>query len=414
MLRQCLCCLACIFLLPGLASGDVLLVISSAAYNATANTITINGRNFGKIPIVTFDHSQVDARNVSDCNPSSPVTCIKAILPSPAPSPGSYQIRVTNKQAPLLFDLFKVTIGTIGPRGDTRAAGPGYDNVNRFVDCGSRTIRTKLAVRLPEYLTPERQLANLLADGSFEDGAKNWSPRSWRGSRDVSAVVAGVSKSGKVAAVLRSAVADDAMLWQKVAVKPKSWYLLSGWVKTEKVVIEEKGGTRGASLSIWGSYEASRSLVGTNDWTYVTLRFGSGERKEIEVGARLGHHGSTASGTAWFDDLVLVEIPGETKPSGVGPYVSGNGVIEPVAINQPKPPYTPEAREARIEGVVLLLVIIRSNGRVEGIAVIKGLGYGLDESAIKTIATKWRFKPALYLGKPVDFQAQIEVTFRLF
>jgi TonB family protein len=63
---------------------------------------------------------------------------------------------------------------------------------------------------------------------------------------------------------------------------------------------------------------------------------------------------------------------------------------------------------------VLLQVIIRSNGRVEGIKVIKGLGYGLDESAINTIATKWSFKPALYLGKPVDFVAQIEVTFRLF
>jgi hypothetical protein len=41
MLRQCLCCLACISLLPGLASGDVLPVISSAAYNTTAHTITI-------------------------------------------------------------------------------------------------------------------------------------------------------------------------------------------------------------------------------------------------------------------------------------------------------------------------------------------------------------------------------------
>jgi hypothetical protein len=31
-------------------------------------------------------------------------------------------------------------------------------------------------------------------------------------------------------------------------------YLLSGWVKTEKVVIIEKGGTMGASLSVWGGF----------------------------------------------------------------------------------------------------------------------------------------------------------------
>jgi protein TonB len=89
-------------------------------------------------------------------------------------------------------------------------------------------------------------------------------------------------------------------------------------------------------------------------------------------------------------------------------------VTEPVAIEQPKPPYTEEARKNRTEGIVLLQVIIRANGRVDGFKVLKSLGNGLDESAINTIATKWRFRPALFLGKPVDFQAQIEVTFRLF
>jgi len=100
--------------------------------------------------------------------------------------------------------------------------------------------------------------------------------------------------------------------------------------------------------------------------------------------------------------------------SGVGPYVSGNGVGEPIAIEQPKPPYTEEARKNRTEGIVLLQVIIRSNGRVDGFKVLKSLGSGLDESAINTIATKWRFKPATFRGQPVDFQAQIEVTFRLY
>jgi TonB family protein len=273
---------------------------------------------------------------------------------------------------------------------------------------------TEPAVRLPEYLAPEPQPVNLLVDGSFEEGARNWSARSWRGNPDVLEVVTGVRKSGKVAAVLRSPVADDAMFSQKVAVLPRSWYRLSGWVKTEKVVIEETGGTMGASLSIWGSYEASRSLVGTNDWTYLTLGFGSGERKEIEVGARLGHSGSNASGTAWFDDIVLVEISRESETSDAGTYVSGKGVIEPVAINQSHPPYTPEAREARIDGTSLFLVTIRSNGRVENITMLKGLGYGLDESAINTMATKWRFKPASYQGKPVDFRTEVEVTFRVF
>jgi hypothetical protein len=256
MLRQSLCCLACICLLPGLAMGDALLVISRAVCDATADRITIHGNDLGKTAIVTFDLPQVDVRNVADWAPLSSGTCTKAILPSPAPCLGSHQICVGNKQAPLFFDAFAVTAGTVGPKGDTRTAEPFHDNAKRFVDWGNGTIPNEPAVRRPEYLLTEPQQSNLLADGSFEDGAKNWSPRSWRGSLDVSAFVTNVSKSGKVAAVLRSAVAEDAMLWQKVAVKPKSWYPLSGWVKTEKVVIQEKGGTMGVSLSVWGGYEA--------------------------------------------------------------------------------------------------------------------------------------------------------------
>jgi hypothetical protein len=56
--------------------------------------------------------------------------------------------------------------------------------------------------------------------------------------------------------------------------------------------------------------------VGTNDWTYVTLVFDSGDRKEVELGTRLGHNYSTATGTAWFDDLVLLEFPRGDSASG--------------------------------------------------------------------------------------------------
>ena len=171
------------------------------------------------------------------------------------------------------------------------------------------TIRDDQAVRLPEYLSPDRRRGNLLADASFEDGAKAWTPRSWRGAKGISALTVDVRKAGKAAIVLRSAVADDAMLWQKVMVKPKTRYLLSAWARTEKVVIEEQGGTVGANLAVAGGYEASNSLVGTKGWTYLALVFGSGDRTAVEVGPRLGLHGSTASGAAWFDDLVLIELP---------------------------------------------------------------------------------------------------------
>jgi hypothetical protein len=176
------------------------------------------------------------------------------------------------------------------------------------------TFRDEQRIRLPEYLTPERRRANLLVDGSFEDGGNSWTNRSWRGNANSAAIVSDVHKVGKSAAVLRSSAADDVMYLQKVTVKPKTRYLLSGWVRTEKVVVEQEGGATGANLSVAGGFEATSSLVGTKGWTYLALVFASGDREEVEIGARLGHHGSTASGTAWFDDLVLIEIP-ESRPS---------------------------------------------------------------------------------------------------
>ena len=100
--------------------------------------------------------------------------------------------------------------------------------------------------------------------------------------------------------------------------------------------------------------------------------------------------------------------------SGVGPYVVGGGVKPPTVIFQPLPLYTEDARKARIEGLVLIQAIIRKDGSVDSFRILRGLGYGLDESAINTIATKWRFKPGTMNGTPVDVQANIEVSFRLY
>jgi TonB family protein len=67
------------------------------------------------------------------------------------------------------------------------------------------------------------------------------------------------------------------------------------------------------------------------------------------------------------------------------------GVTAPEVLESPKPAYTEEARSARAEGMVALKGVIRKDGSVDTFEVVKGLGYGLDESAIHTVATQWRF-----------------------
>jgi TonB family protein len=109
----------------------------------------------------------------------------------------------------------------------------------------------------------------------------------------------------------------------------------------------------------------------------------------------------------------LTAAPQEPIPQN-GPYPMGPGVKPPVILSQPLPAYTDEARTAKVEGTVLLHAVIRKDGTIDNFKVIKGLGYGLDESAIATVATRWRFQPATNNGEPVDVQANIEVSFRLY
>jgi TonB family protein len=107
-------------------------------------------------------------------------------------------------------------------------------------------------------------------------------------------------------------------------------------------------------------------------------------------------------------------IEGGTGGVGALPMTLFAGLKPPVLIAQALPPYTQEARDAKAEGVVIIRCLIRTDGRVDSCKILKGLGYGLDESAIDTVQTKWRFKPATSNGAPVDMMTDIEVRFKMF
>jgi TonB family protein len=84
----------------------------------------------------------------------------------------------------------------------------------------------------------------------------------------------------------------------------------------------------------------------------------------------------------------------------------------PAVVSKCQPRYTDLARQADIQGTVVLYVEITPEGRVNNVKVLHPLGMGLDESAVDGVK-HWRFKPGEKYGTPVTVQATIEVNFRL-
>ena len=81
-------------------------------------------------------------------------------------------------------------------------------------------------------------------------------------------------------------------------------------------------------------------------------------------------------------------------------------------LSKPTPIYTQEARSLRIEGEVLLEVVLEASGTLRVLRVVRGLGHGLDDNAIRA-AQQIHFKPAIQGGQPSDSTVVLHIIFQL-
>jgi TonB family protein len=96
-----------------------------------------------------------------------------------------------------------------------------------------------------------------------------------------------------------------------------------------------------------------------------------------------------------------------------GLFVAGHGgVVNPVVLYKPDPDYSDDARKAKMQGTVVLEVVVDRDGRPQIRKILQSLGLGLDEQAIKAVSL-WRFKAGTKDGKPVPVLVQVLVSFRL-
>jgi TonB family protein len=83
----------------------------------------------------------------------------------------------------------------------------------------------------------------------------------------------------------------------------------------------------------------------------------------------------------------------------------------PVATQKVDPAYPLELMRRNVHGTVTLYAVIRNDGSVTDVRVLRGVDDRLDEYARAALA-HWRFRPAIKNGNPVDLEAVVLIPFR--
>ena len=210
--------------------------------------------------------------------------------------------------------------------------------------------------------------ANLIANASFEevtgDRPNGWRPTTHSGRGEFA--LANSGRTGARAVKIISSGGGDLSWAVEVKIKPRTDYLLKGWIKTEG--LNKRGNAMGAMFNIHELQDpirgGTKTVSGDSDWTQVQLAFNSGQLSQITVNCLFGGWGQ-ATGTAYYDDLELTPAPGSELGGEVG------RIVRLVTSH-----YAGRAPE---DSIVATLTALKSAPASLGIAILDGLASGWPE-----------------------------------
>jgi len=133
-----------------------------------------------------------------------------------------------------------------------------------------------------------------------------------------------------------------------------------------------------------------------------------------------GFGNGVAVNTSQSVQRAVVQQAGFGSSDVPAPPTSGSRTAQTIApkivpaeiLWKPVPIYTEEARKQKVEGEVLVEAVLEASGKVRVLRVVRGLGHGLDEEAVRE-AGQLRFKPALRDGQPSDSTVVLHVVFQI-
>jgi len=125
-----------------------------------------------------------------------------------------------------------------------------------------------------------------------------------------------------------------------------------------------------------------------------------------------GGTGNASANTYGNSKVASAGIPAMTAVVEAPRMVASPVFTNLEVLSKPPVQYTPEAKQFKVQGDVILRVTFMSTGQVVVQNVVHGLGHGLDEEA-RRVAQQIRFRPATRNGQAVDTTTNITITFQL-
>ena len=115
---------------------------------------------------------------------------------------------------------------------------------------------------------------------------------------------------------------------------------------------------------------------------------------------------SIATGTwVWFQSAH------STPPDPAYFQITDQSITPPAVVYERKPDYPEAAKQAKIQGTVLLQCVVQTSGVCDDVRITRPLdSMWLDQEATRALQ-QWRFRPGTRMGKPVPVQVNVEFSF---
>lgn len=94
------------------------------------------------------------------------------------------------------------------------------------------------------------------------------------------------------------------------------------------------------------------------------------------------------------------------------PHMISPDLAAPVPMKKIDPKYPQDLMRDRVEGEVILYAVIRRDGSVDSIQLVRGIDEQLDANAMDALS-HWKFHPASKQGEPVELEAIVHIPFHL-